>query len=80
VVSYAAPAPVQFAPTLQHGAPVLWPVSTTTVTRGGNQQATGMAFQMYARNLRLGLLRRCNLECHSMFVIARFRFAGFSIW
>ena len=38
VVSYAAPAPVQNAPTLQHAVPVLWPVSTTTGTRGGNQQ------------------------------------------
>ena len=38
VVSYAAPAPVQYAPTLLHAAPVQWPVSTTTVTRGGNLQ------------------------------------------
>ena len=69
VVSYAAPASVQYAPKLQHAAPV----STTTVTKAW------MAFQMKARNLRLGLLRRCNLGCHSMFVIAWVRFAGLSI-
>jgi len=38
VVSYAAPAPVQYAPTLLHAAPVQWLVSTTTVTKGGNLQ------------------------------------------
>ena len=38
VMSYAAPAPVQYAPTLQHAAPVQWPAPTMTVTGGGNQQ------------------------------------------